>query len=133
MPVEFQLTRIVINEMNDQHIIFLSEVDGERGFPILIGIYEAVNINGRVFGYHTPRPMPYDFVISAIKQLGAEFHSIEIAKLEECTFYANVKVIQDGELLSIDARPSDAVALAYTFQPPLPIYVSEEVMAELLE
>ncbi len=132
MPVEMQLSRIIISEIHDQQIIYLREVDGDRQFPIVIGIFEATSIDRRVKGYQTPRPLTHDLIVSIVEQLGGELDSVVISDLREGTYFAELRVRYNGELTEIDARPSDAIAVAVTCDPPLPIYVNEEVLEEAL-
>ena len=132
MPVEMQLSRIIISEIHDQQIIYLREVEGERQFPIVIGIFEATSIDRRVKGYQTPRPLTHDLIVNVVEQLNGELDSVVISGLREGTYFAVLRVRRDGELVEIDSRPSDAIAVAVTCNPPLPIYVNEEVLEEAL-
>lgn len=132
MPIAMELSRIIISEINDNQVIYLKEVEGERTFPILIGIFEATSIDRRVKGHPSPRPLTHDLIVNAVERLGAEFQDVVISELREHTYYAKLRVRQEGELVEIDARPSDAIAVAVTCQPPLPIYVNEEVLNDVL-
>jgi bifunctional DNase/RNase len=132
MPVQMELSRIIISEINDQQVIYLKEVDGDRSFPILIGIFEATSIDRRVKGFMSPRPLTHDLLVSVADNLGGEFQSVVISELKEHTYYARLRIKHEGELIEIDARPSDAIAVAVTCDPPLPIYVSEEVLNDVL-
>ncbi len=132
MPVLMELSRIIISEINDQQVIYLKETEGNRQFPILIGIFEATSIDRRVKGYPSPRPLTHDLIVSVVEQLGGQLQDVVISELKEHTYYARLRVRQDGELIEIDARPSDAIAVAVTCQPPLPIYVNEEVLNDVL-
>lgn len=132
MPVQMELSRIIISEINDQQVIYLKEVDGKRSFPILIGIFEATTIDRRVKGYSSPRPLTHDLLVSMADQLGGTFESVVISELKEHTYYARLRIKHDGELIEVDARPSDAIAVAVTCEPPLPIYVAEEVLNDVL-
>lgn len=132
MPVQMELSRIIISEINDQQVIYLKEVDGDRAFPILIGIFEATMIDRRVKGYPKPRPLTHDLVVSAVEQLGGELESVVISELKDRTYYARLRIKHDGELIEVDSRPSDAIAVAVTCDPPLPIYVAEEVLNDAL-
>jgi bifunctional DNase/RNase len=126
-----QLARIIISEISDNQVIYLQEVGGQRQFPILIGIFEATSIDRRVKeDYNPPRPLTHDLIVSIAEQLGAEFDSVSINELREHTYFAKLRLKRDGEIVEIDARPSDAIAIAVTFSPHLPIYVSEEVLEE---
>ena len=132
MPVEMQLSRIIISEIHDQQIIYLREIEGNRQFPIVIGIFEATSIDRRVKGYQTPRPLTHDLIVKVVEQLDGELDSVVISSLREGTYFAVLRVRRDGELVEIDSRPSDAIAVAVTCNPPLPIYVNEEVLEEAL-
>jgi bifunctional DNase/RNase len=124
-----ELKRIIINEVHDQQVIMLREVDGERSFPIVIGIFEATSIDRRVRGLPSPRPLTHDLVASVIDNLGGEIQDIFISELREHTYYAKLRVRKDGELIEVDCRPSDAIALAVTAK--VPIYVAEDVLGEV--
>ena len=132
MPVKMQLARIIISELTENQVIYLQEVDGSREFPILIGIFEATNIDRRVKDdYEPPRPLTHDLVVNVADALGATVESVIISELNHSTYFAQLRLRkQDGELIEIDSRPSDAIAVAVTFSPPLPIYVSEHVLEE---
>jgi hypothetical protein len=127
-----ELSRIIISEINENQVIYLKEVDGDRQFPILIGIFEASSIDRRVKGVASPRPLTHDLVVNVVEQLGAELQDVVISELREHTYYAKLRVRYQGEMVEIDARPSDAIAVAVTCQPPLPIYVNEEVLNDVL-
>jgi len=132
MPVAMELSRIIISEINDQQVIFLKEVEGDRTFPILIGIFEATSIDRRVKGVEAPRPLTHDLLVNAVELLGGEYQDVVISELREHTYYAKLRVRYEGELVEIDARPSDAIAVAVTCNPPLPIYVSEDVLNDVM-
>jgi hypothetical protein len=130
MQVEMQLSRIIISEINEQQVIYLREVDGPRQFPILIGIFEATSIDRRVKSYESPRPLTHDLLVSAVEAMGGELESVIITELRDHTYFASLRVRYEGEMIDIDARPSDAIAVAVTCEPNLPIYVSEEVLED---
>jgi uncharacterized protein len=132
MPVQMELSRIIISEINDQQVIYLKEVEGDRTFPILIGIFEATSIDRRVKQYQSPRPLTHDLLVSVVESLGAELQDVVISELKEHTYYAKLRVRREGELVEIDARPSDAIAVAVTCEPQLPIYVAEDVLEDVL-
>ncbi len=131
MLVHMELVRIIISEINDQQVIYLKESDGDRTFPILIGIFEATSIDRRVQGEIPPRPLTHDLLKNAIEQMGGEVQDVVVNNLVDHTYYAVIRVRRDGELIEIDARPSDAIALATHFEPMLPIYVHEDVLEEV--
>ena len=129
VPVQMELKRIIINEIQDQQVIMLREVDGERSFPIVIGIFEATSIDRRVRNMASPRPLTHDLVASVIDHLGGELQDIYISELREHTYFAKLRVRQEGELIEVDCRPSDAIALAVTAK--VPLYVAEDVLGEV--
>jgi bifunctional DNase/RNase len=130
MPVQMQLSRIIISEINEQQVIYLKEVEGDRSFPILIGIYEAGAIDRRVKRQKSQRPLTHDLLVNSIEALGGELDSVVINELRDHTYFAQLRVRMNGEIVEIDARPSDAIAVAVTCNPILPIYVSEEVLED---
>ncbi len=132
MPIAMELSRIIISEINDQQLIYLKEIDGPRAFPIVIGLYEAVSIQRHVKGEETPRPLTHDLLVGTVEALGCEFQDVVISELREHTYYAKLRVRHEGELVEVDSRPSDAIAVAVTCNPPLPIYVAEDVLNDVL-
>jgi bifunctional DNase/RNase len=127
MAVLMELSRILICELHDLQVIELAEIDGDRTFPILIGIAEAEAIRRRFQGIDLKRPLTHELLHSVIKTFGGELESITICDLSEHTFFATLDVrTADGELINIDSRPSDAVALAAGTS--MPIYVEEHVL-----
>ncbi|APW59551.1 bifunctional nuclease family protein [Paludisphaera borealis] len=129
MPVQMDLMRIIINENSDQHIIFLKEVEGDRMFPIVIGIFEASSIDRRVKNQQSQRPLTHDLLANAIELLGGELQDIYISELRDHTYFAKLRIRHEGEILEIDSRPSDAIALAVTVD--VPIYVAEDIIEEV--
>ena len=132
MPVHMQLARIIISEINDQQVIYLKEVDGDRTFPILIGIFEATSIDRRVKNVASSRPLTHDLLVGIVDALGGELQDVVITELREHTYFARLRIRHEGELVEVDARPSDAIAVAVTCDPPLPIYVSEDVLHDVM-
>ncbi len=131
MPVHMELRRIIINEVDESQIIVLKEVEGDRSFPIVIGIFEAASINRRVKGEQSLRPLTHDLITSVVELMGGEIQDIVISDLKEHTYFAKLRVRKDGELIEVDCRPSDAVALAVTAK--VPVYVAEDVLGEALD
>jgi len=129
--VEMELSRIIISELGDQQVIYLREVNGDRVFPILIGIFEATTIDRRVNQEVAPqRPLTHDLLKNTIEALGGKLQDIVITHLEDHTYYAILRVDRDGELIEIDSRPSDAIALSIHYTPVLPIFVHESVLEQ---
>ena len=126
-----ELRRIIISEVDDHQVIILKEVDGDRSFPIVIGIFEATSIDRRVKGMQSPRPLTHDLITAVVEQMGGEIQDIVISDLKEHTYFAKLRVRKDGELTEVDCRPSDAIAVAVASR--VPIYVNEDVLGEALE
>jgi uncharacterized protein len=126
MAVQMELHKIIISEMQDSQIIVLKEVDGERNFPIVIGSNEALAIDRRLKGKETLRPMTHDLLASVIEHMGGTIERIEINDLAEHTFFALIHIRKNGQVMQIDSRPSDAIALGIATT--VPIYVAEHVL-----
>ena len=124
-----ELKRIIISDIHDQQVIMLREVDGERSFPIVIGIFEATSIDRRVRGMPSPRPLTHDLVASVIEQLGGELQDIFISELRDHTYYAKLRIRSSGEIIEVDSRPSDAIAVAVTVD--VPIFVAGDIIDEV--
>ena len=118
----------MIREGSDQQYIFLREIAGPRGFPIVIGTSEACEIRRVVNGIQPERPLTHQLAYESIKALGAELKRVDIVDLRNNTFFAQL-VLHDarGERMAIvDARPTDAVALALRAR--CPVRVAESVL-----
>lgn len=129
MSVQMELNKIIISDMQEQQIIVLKEVDGERNFPIVIGVSEALAIHRRLKGDTPQRPMTHDLLASVIEQLGGEIIKIEINNLENHTFFAVIHIRRDGEIVEVDSRPSDAIALGIATS--VPIFVASHILNEV--
>ena len=141
--VRMELSRIIISELQDQQIIVLHEVDGERQFPIVIGNPEAIAINRRLKGEMPARPLTHDLLANTVTAMGGTIDRIEIHNLENHTFFARVIVRRPNQLsgsqasaasdqtswIEIDSRPSDAIAVGIASN--VPIYVADHVLAEV--
>ena len=125
MELEAELSRIIIDEQSDQQIIVIKEVNGDRSFPIVIGIVEILAIDRRLKGIEPPRPMTHDLLGNVIQQLGGKLEKIVISDLRHHTFFAKLHIGLNGKRIEIDSRPSDAIALGVAQH--TPIYVAEEV------
>jgi len=126
--IEVQLTRIIISEVNENQAVFLKEIEGTRQFPIMIGFFEATAIDRRVKSIERPRPLTHDLLVGTVNQLGGTLDSVIINDLKQNTYFATLRIEANGEMHEIDARPSDAIAVAMSCDPPLPIFVTEEVL-----
>lgn len=126
--VDMTLARIVIRDGSEQQYIFLQEQGGGRGFPIVIGRSEACEIQRVVTGLQTQRPLTHQLALETIRALGTELKHVDIVDLRDNTFFAQLVLHKkEGEVTAVvDARPSDAVALALRAQ--CPIRVAQSVL-----
>ncbi len=129
MSVQVELKRIIITEASDQQVIYLKEVNGERAFPIVIGLTEALAIDRRLKGQPTPRPQTHELLSSVIEKLDGRLERILINDLQDHTFFARLVIRQNGKTVEIDSRPSDAIALGVSNN--VPIFVAEHVLDEV--
>ena len=129
MLVESELARIIITEMSGDQVVVLKEKGGERNFPIIIGIFEAVAIDRGLKGIGIPRPQTHDLIDNVIREMGGELERIVVNDLKESTFYALLHVRQDGKDVAVDARPSDAIALAVRVG--CPVFVEDSVLDKI--
>ncbi|MHC5004543.1 MAG: bifunctional nuclease family protein [Planctomycetota bacterium] len=129
MAVQMELSRIFIREMTEMQIIELTEIDGDRTFPIVIGLPEAFAIERRLKGIEIPRPQTHDLLASVVRHLGGTLKRIVINDLKGGTFFAQLIIEQDGEELEVDSRPSDAIALGVAEN--VPIFVAEAVLEQV--
>lgn len=131
MEVRMDLARIVISDTSDQQIIVLRERGGTRQFPIVIGVPEALAIDRRVKNITTPRPLTHDLLANVIGELHGELEKIVIHDLKDHVFYAKLVIRQNGELIEVDSRPSDAIALGVASD--TEIYVEDSVLRQVCE
>jgi len=129
MLIRCELVRIMISETEDHQVIVLKESDGVRLFPIVIGFFEAAAIDRRIKGHVMPRPMTHDLLAGVIAAMGGRLARICVTDLKEHTFYANLVIERNGDEILVDARPSDAIALAVAGD--TPIYVEDHVLNEV--
>jgi bifunctional DNase/RNase len=129
MAVQMELSRILIRETDDTHVVELREVGGDRVFPIVIGLHEAAAIERRLMGQRPPRPQTHELLANVIGELGGKIERVLISDLKEHTFFARLLLRRGADLLEIDSRPSDAIALGVGME--VPIYVEEHVLDEV--
>ena len=129
--VEVVLGRIVIRDDSDRQYIFLAEKDGKRGFPIVIGTNEAHEIQRVVSGTELERPLTHQLAFSMVEGLGASIKRCDVVDLRKNTFFAHLILQTDegGTTTVIDARPSDAIALALRAR--CPIRVAESILDDV--
>jgi bifunctional DNase/RNase len=126
MDVEMKIRGLVMDPASNMPIVILKDVKSDTVLPIWVGMYEANAIALEIEKSSTPRPMTHDLLKNLIHGLNAAVQKIVVTELRNDTFYAVIWMEQDGEVVSLDARPSDALALA--LRSDCPIYVSEEVI-----
>ena len=131
MEIRVDLAQIVISETRETQIIVLRERDGSRALPIVIGLTEALAIDRRIKGVQLQRPLTHDLLGNVIESLAAELEKIVINDLQDHTFYAKLVIRQQGELIEVDSRPSDAIALGVATE--VPIYVEDHVLREITQ
>lgn len=126
MNVPMELSRVLILDSSPEQFITLAEKGGTRSFAIKIGTNEAVAIDRRLRGELPARPQTHELVDNVLRALGATVRKIVIHRLDEGTYFASLVLEHGGELVEIDARPSDAIALGVGAG--TPIEVAEEVL-----
>jgi len=131
MLVKMNLARIVIVDSEDEKMsmIVLRELEGERAFPILIGIHEAYAIDRRMKGIAVQRPLTHDLIERLIDRLDCRIEQVVINELRDSTFFAKLVLRRDGELIEVDSRPSDAIAVGAGTA--IPIFVDDSVLKEV--
>src|SRR5512134_1877046 len=112
MEIEMTIKGLMIDPITNMPIIVLRDQEGQRVLPIWVGVFEANAIALQVENVQTPRPMTHDLLRSVITQLGGQLERIVVSDLKENTFYALLHVHTPAGVRTIDARPSDAIALA---------------------
>lgn len=126
MDIEVRIRGLMMDPATNMPIVVLKDIASETVMPIWVGIFEANAIAIEIEKVAAPRPMTHDLAKNLIRGLNAQLERIVISELKDDTFYALLWLRQNGEPLVIDARPSDAIALA--LRADCPIYVAEEVM-----
>jgi uncharacterized protein len=126
MDIEVRIRGLVMDPSTSMPIVVLKDVASETVMPIWVGIFEANAIAIELEKVAAPRPMTHDLVENVIQYLNAKLERVVISGLKDDTFFASLWLRQGSETLFIDARPSDAIALA--LRADCPIYVTEEVM-----
>ena len=126
MDVEMKIRGLMVDPTTNAPIVILKDVAGDTVLPIWVGLYEANAIALEVEKASPPRPMTHDLLKNLIHGLNAEVQRIVVTELRDDTFYAVIWMERNGEPITLDARPSDAIALA--LRSDCPIYVSEDVL-----
>jgi bifunctional DNase/RNase len=126
MEVEMKIRGLMMDPVTNMPIVILKDVNGNTILPIWVGIYEANAIALEIEKVSTPRPMTHDLLKSILQGLSATVRKVVVSELREDTFYAVIWLEKDGQLISVDSRPSDALALALRVD--CPIYVEDSVL-----
>ena len=126
MEVEMKIRGLMMDPVNNMPIVILKDVNGNTVLPIWVGVYEANAIALEIEKVSTPRPMTHDLIRNLLIGLNTGLRKVVVSELKDDTFYAVIWLDRDGELISVDSRPSDALALALRLD--CPIYVEETVL-----
>ena len=126
MEVEMKIRGLMMDPVTNMPIVILKDVAGDSVLPIWVGIYEANAIALEIEKVTTPRPMTHDLLKNVLTGLDTAVHKVVVTELREDTFFAVIWLERDGRVISIDSRPSDAIALA--LRSDCPIFVAEQVL-----
>lgn len=126
MQIEMTIKGLVIDPITNMPIVILRDQAGQKVLPIWVGIFEANAIALQIENISTPRPMTHDLLRNVISDLHADVDKIVVCDLQDNTFYALIHLRVNGEVVSVDARPSDAIALALRVR--APIFVEDKVI-----
>src|SRR5271156_5528533 len=126
MEVEMTIRGLLMDPVSNMPIVILKDVAGESVLPIWVGVYEANAIALEMEKVSTPRPMTHDLIKNVLTGLETHVHKVVVTELREDTFYAVIWLERNGHVVSIDSRPSDALALALRVD--CPIFVEDEVL-----
>lgn len=124
--IEMQIRGLMMDPVTNMPIVILKDVESDQVLPIWVGIFEANAIALELEKTATPRPMTHDLLQNLARGLNAEVRKVVVSELRDDTFYAVIWLDHAGETVTMDARPSDAIALALRFD--CPIYVNREVL-----
>jgi bifunctional DNase/RNase len=126
MELEVKIRGLMMDPVTNMPVVVLKDTQGGAILPIWVGIYEANAIALEIEKVQTPRPMTHDLLKNVLMGLNVRVHKVVVCDLKDDTFYALIWMERDGQMMSVDSRPSDALALALRLD--CPIYVDEEVL-----
>ena len=126
MQIEMTIKGLMVDPITNSPIVILRDREGQRVLPIWVGIFEANAIALQIENISTPRPMTHDLLRNVIQDLKASVQKVVVCDLQENTFYALIYLALDGDTVAVDARPSDAIALALGTR--APIFVEDTVL-----
>ena len=126
MQIEMTIKGLMIDPVTNSPIVVLRDLDGQRVLPIWVGVFEANAIAVQIENVSLPRPMTHDLLRNVISDLHGEIERVVVSDLRDNTFFAIIHLLVRGERVAIDARPSDAIALALRAR--APIFVEDHVI-----
>ena len=126
MQIEMSIKGLMVDPITNMPIVILRDQEGQKVLPIWVGIFEANAIALQLENMSTPRPMTHDLLRNVIHDLKATVQKVVVCDLQDNTFYALIYLLWNGDTVAIDARPSDAIALALRTR--APIFVEETVI-----
>lgn len=126
MEVEMKINRLMMDPVTNMPIVILKDSGSDIVLPIWVGVFEANAIALEIEKVSTPRPMTHDLIKNVLTGLEAAVHKVVVTELKDDTFYAVIWLEREGQVISIDSRPSDALALALRVD--CPIFVDDEVL-----
>ena len=126
MQIEMTIKGLMVDPVTNMPIVILRDKDGQRVLPIWVGSFEANAIALQIQNVPTPRPMTHDLLRNVIRDLNGDIEKVVVCDLKDNTFYALIYLLVNGEVVAIDSRPSDAIALALRVK--APIFVEESVI-----
>lgn len=126
MEVEMKIRGLMMDPVTNMPIVVLKDTASDSVLPIWVGVYEANAIALEIEKVATPRPMTHDLIKNVLTGLEARIHKVVVSELRDDTFYAVIWMERQGQIISVDSRPSDALALALRVD--CPIFVEEDVL-----
>ena len=126
--VEMVIESVRVHMLSNRHVVILKDPEGDRYLPIWIGAWEASAIAMRLQGLAAERPLTHDLFAAALDRLGVRVERVVINELTDETYHARIHLERDGVQVEVDARPSDALALAVRAE--VPIFAADEVLAQ---
>ena len=126
MEVEMRIRGLLMDPVTNTPIVILKDANSDAVLPIWVGVFEANAIALEIEKVSTPRPMTHDLIKNVLSGLDAHVHKVVVTELKEDTFFAVIWMEREGRIISVDSRPSDALALALRVD--CPIFVDDEVL-----
>ena len=127
--IEVVVSRLGLDSTTQSYVVILQEKDGQRLLPIWIGQPEAESIVMQMHNVKRPRPLTHDLCKSIIVGLGGALQKVQISRVEKNTYYAELHIVRNGDMVQVDARPSDSIAIALRLS--APIFAAEELLTDV--